>query len=228
MPRFDLSNYVDVQTRLNRFHLEYPDGRIATMLESDPNDREHAVFVAHVYKHRDHAFPDATGWAQEVKGPNGANLTSHVENAETSAIGRALANLGYATSLKDRPSREEMAKVERLSAPEPQGRRLRSVADPDPEPVADPVAVRAMARFGKDPDDLTATEKRMLSQWAARHEEPYWADLLPLLERMTAVTTRAELDAVAADLTTSEHQFLQDRDVIESGKLARARVEEVA
>lgn len=85
-----------------------------------------------------------------------------------------------------------------------------------------------MARFGKGPDDLTATEKRVITQWTGRHDEAYWNDLLPLLARMAAVSNRAELDAVAADLTTSDHQFLQDKEVIEAGKLARARLEEVA
>jgi CBS-domain-containing membrane protein len=43
------------------------------------------------------------------------NYTSWLENAETSAIGRALANFNYAGS--KRPSREEMQKVEHKSPP---------------------------------------------------------------------------------------------------------------
>ena len=56
------------------------------------------------------------GYAFEVAG-SGANRTSHEENCETSAIGRALANMGYATSHKDRPSREEMSKASRDDRP---------------------------------------------------------------------------------------------------------------
>ena len=54
--------------------------------------------------------PDATGHAQEHVTEKGVNSTSALENCETSAIGRALANLGYAAKGK-RPSREEMAKT---------------------------------------------------------------------------------------------------------------------
>lgn len=119
MPRFDLSNYVDVQTRITQFWADHPNGRIITDLVSNPDDREHAVFRAHVYLTMDMpSLAAATGWAEEIKSTQGANQTSHLENAETSAIGRALANLGYATSVKDRPSKEEMGKVERLSASE--------------------------------------------------------------------------------------------------------------
>ena len=56
----------------------------------------------------------STGWAEEVRGQGNVNKTSHLENCETSAIGRALANAGVAGSdPTKRPSREEMAKVER-------------------------------------------------------------------------------------------------------------------
>lgn len=56
----------------------------------------------------------ATGWAEEVRGQGNVNKTSHLENCETSAIGRALANAGVAGSdPARRASREEMAKVER-------------------------------------------------------------------------------------------------------------------
>ena len=58
----------------------------------------------------------ATGYAEEVRGAGNVNRTSHVENCETSAVGRALANAGMAGSdVNKRPSREEMSKVQRMS-----------------------------------------------------------------------------------------------------------------
>jgi hypothetical protein len=62
----------------------------------------------------------ATGHAEEVRGAGNVNRTSHVENCETSSLGRCLASFPLAnfagTDVNKRPSREEMAKVERASA----------------------------------------------------------------------------------------------------------------
>lgn len=117
--RFNPDDYIDVQARINQFWGEYPDGAIQTALVSDPNNFERVVFRADVYKHRDDGVVSATGYAAEMKGTGGANNTSWHENGETSAIGRALANLGYATSHADRPSRQEMQKVSRMEAQDP-------------------------------------------------------------------------------------------------------------
>jgi hypothetical protein len=63
--------------------------------------------------------PFATGYAEEKITDRGVNATSALENCETSAIGRALANAGYAAKGK-RPSREEMVKVARVTNDESQ------------------------------------------------------------------------------------------------------------
>jgi hypothetical protein len=67
------------------------------------------VFSDHEDQHTNN--PKASGLAFEIEGTSGANKTSALENAETSAIGRALANAGY--SGNKRASREEMEKVAR-------------------------------------------------------------------------------------------------------------------
>lgn len=115
---FDLSTYATVEERLALFWAAHPDGRIATeIVRMD----DHAVlFRADVYRHRDDPHPVAIGHAYEEKSDRGVNATSHVENAETSAIGRAMANWIYAAG--KRPSREEMGKVERMGGtPAPSG-----------------------------------------------------------------------------------------------------------
>jgi hypothetical protein len=63
-----------------------------------------------------------TGYAEETVSTRGVNSTSALENCETSAIGRALANAGYVTKGK-RPSREEMSKV-KANEPKPLLNRL--------------------------------------------------------------------------------------------------------
>jgi hypothetical protein len=59
-------------------------------------------------------LPKATEWAFEVDGVGMANKTSALENACTSALGRALR---WAFAGSKGPSREEMQKVARASKP---------------------------------------------------------------------------------------------------------------
>jgi len=105
---FNLADYETVEERLTKFWQEYPDGRIYT--EKEESDRDVFIFVAELYRTENDAKPWTRGWARESISDRGVNSTSALENAETSAIGRALANAGYAKVGK-RPSREEMSKV---------------------------------------------------------------------------------------------------------------------
>jgi len=115
---FDLSTYATVEERLALFWAANPDGRI--MSELVRMDDHACLFRAEVFRHRDDPHPTATGYAYEEKTDRGVNATSHVENCETSAIGRALANWIYQAG--KRPSREEMGKVERMGGtPAPSG-----------------------------------------------------------------------------------------------------------
>jgi hypothetical protein len=112
--RFDLEKYETVEARLDRFWNEHPGGRIETRLLTPAELLEEVVVSAAVWFDVTEEHPRATGLASERRGGQGANQTAHLENCETSAIGRALANAGY-KARKDapRPSREEMSKPDR-------------------------------------------------------------------------------------------------------------------
>jgi len=105
---FNLADYETVEVRLEKFIKDYPDFRIATELEVCDKDRY--VVKAYLYKVTTESVAWTTGYAEEKVTDRGVNSTSALENCETSAIGRALANAGYAAKGK-RPSREEMSKV---------------------------------------------------------------------------------------------------------------------
>jgi hypothetical protein len=105
---FNLADYETVEVRLEKFIKDYPDFRIATELEVC--DRDRYVVKAYLYKVATESVAWTTGYAEEKVTDRGVNSTSALENCETSAIGRALANAGYAAKGK-RPSREEMTKV---------------------------------------------------------------------------------------------------------------------
>ena len=105
---FNLEDYETVEERLVKFWKDHPDGRIDTLLVDATLKR--FIVKASVYRTEVDSQAWTTGYAEETVSTRGVNSTSALENCETSAIGRALANAGYASKGK-RPSREEMAKV---------------------------------------------------------------------------------------------------------------------
>ena len=107
---FDPDAYAPVADRIALFYERFPMGRIETSLV-ERSDRG-VVFKAAVYRTPDERRPAATGWAAEREGDGEINTVACLENSETSAVGRALANLGF-TASRHRPSAEEMAKVAR-------------------------------------------------------------------------------------------------------------------
>lgn len=104
------SDYEPVDSRIHRFWLEHPDGRIHTEIVLI-NETE-IVIKASVYADRDDTRPVSIDFAQETRNSTQVNRLSFVENCATSAIGRALATYAYSPKGK-RPSKEEMEKVQR-------------------------------------------------------------------------------------------------------------------
>ena len=114
----DAGEYAPVADRIVLFYARHPTGRILTRLLSRT---EHEITVqAFVFRSTEEQRPAATGLASERIGDGDVNTVACLENTETSAIGRALANLGL-TASTHRPSREEMDKANR--------ERIRRVAE---------------------------------------------------------------------------------------------------
>jgi hypothetical protein len=154
MARFNLDEYATVEERLEKFWNDHPNGAVITDIVKHEGDV--CIFKALIFFERG-AELVATGFAEEIRDASPVNKTSFVENAETSAIGRALAACGY--QMKKRPSREEMEKVERRNS-------LGSAAA-KPVQVEDPKALvseefretftKACEKIGLIPLQVTAT-----------------------------------------------------------------------
>lgn len=113
MAKYNKDDYEVVEVRLKKFWKDYPDGRVFTEVVKTSDDGTMVIVKAMVYLNREDVNPVSTGLAQETKGQGGfANADAWMENCETSAIGRALANWKYQGSTKKRPSQEEMSKVQ--------------------------------------------------------------------------------------------------------------------
>ena len=105
MGGFNLDDYEPVDVRLRKFWQENPKGRVVTNVEVHDG-----VALARCTLLDQNGEGRSTGHAGNKLDQAGrtAQATHPIEDAETSAIGRALANWVYASEDKPRPSREEM------------------------------------------------------------------------------------------------------------------------
>ena len=108
MVQINGKDYVTVAERLEKLHSEHQDVMIETeILRFD----EEIVLVKAVLTIQDKKF---IGHAQEISGASQVNSTSALENAETSAVGRALAFAGLAVN-GSIASADEIAKAAEVS-----------------------------------------------------------------------------------------------------------------
>jgi len=110
-----LEDYEPVAVRLSRLLTTLrgrdEDPRVITVMLSQPGS-DVCVFRAELWI-GDQLM--ATGHAEEVRGQGNVNKTSHVENCETSSLGRMCESFLPTSDHTKRPSREEMQKVQRVS-----------------------------------------------------------------------------------------------------------------
>ena len=114
MPQFNLDNYEMVKDRIPLFYDKYEDGRITCDILSDT--AEGVTMKAYLWKNAEEQggnAPLSTGIARELPG---GFIDKYHENCETSAVGRALANLNLRNPDMDRPSREEMQSAESMGS----------------------------------------------------------------------------------------------------------------
>jgi hypothetical protein len=113
---FDLESYEPVASRIQRFYEAYSNGAIHCEIVHD--DGKRVLVKATVWRDINDAQPSAVDFAEEHLTDRGVNATSRVENACTSATGRAISIAAHGLGPSDwtkKPSREEMGKVQRMT-----------------------------------------------------------------------------------------------------------------
>ena len=114
---FDLSNYEDVNSRIRRFQVAYPVGRIVTDVIQFNAEKGHILVSAQIYREHEDTLPAAVDYAfGDASTFNVSMRKFYVEDTVTSAIGRAL-SLVLETSHK--PTVQDMART-KLAEPKPE------------------------------------------------------------------------------------------------------------
>ena len=200
---FDPADYAPVAERIATFWERYPTGRIVTRLVKE-SERQ-VLFEARVYRSPDEQRPAATGFAAERPGDGLINTVACVENTETSAVGRALANLGI-TAGRQRPSLEEMAKAARA-------RQASAAAESTRPPVAGtrPRAESSISTPGASRSTIDGPSPQLVGTPATPDERLELEELLCEAERRGWPEPRAaEVRRRTADptLTSAESRSL--------------------
>ena len=167
---FDLSNYEDVNSRIRRFQVAYPVGRIVTDVIQFNAEKGHVLISAQIYREHEDTLPAAVDYAfGDASTFNASMRKFYVEDTVTSAIGRAL-SLVLETTHK--PTVQDMARA-KLAEPKPE-KYIPIVKEDDPwtiKTVAMPVTA----------EQAVATVKEIIGGTTDKdvprcpHGEMHWA-----------------------------------------------------
>jgi hypothetical protein len=126
---YDISDYVDVKTRIELFYAKYPEGSIQFEFKGIMEGNPDFIWgIATAYRNPEDLRP-ATGTCSELaQGKTAFTRGSELANLETSAIGRAIGALGIGLG-------KSMATKQEVNAA--QARQITPAAEVDPWALAD-------------------------------------------------------------------------------------------
>ena len=158
-------NYRTVASRVNEFREDYEhDLALLTELVSNIDN---VVIVKATITDKD-GFVIATGYAEEIRGSSNINKTSALENCETSAIGRALANFGLAGEEYASANEVEQA-IHQQDNPKQQPKKLTPIDEAKKALFAaagndlDALNAASVKAYGKEASALTIGEMQTLT-----------------------------------------------------------------
>ena len=148
----DLSDYVPVAERIVKFRTEYPDGRLISEIV-DTGHADYVAVKAYVYRTPDDPRPGVGLAWEKVPGPTPFTKDSELQNAETSAWGRALIAAGVADASRGIATREDIR---------------------EPEPTRTDVEV--------SPGDWLKTSVEAFAKWGSEEKNNAFTDAMGVLE----------------------------------------------
>lgn len=110
-----LDNYEDVNARVRRFQEAFPMGRIETSIIDFNFEKGFALVQARVYRDDEATQPAGVDYALEWVGKSPVSKQWWMENASTSAIGRAIS---LVLPTDNKPTKSDMEKVQRVNTPQ--------------------------------------------------------------------------------------------------------------
>lgn len=171
---YDLSNYVEVSDRLVEFYQKHPGGRVLTSIVELTEKR--VVVKAEVYRETAHSFPSGIGHsALAIPGTTPYTRGSELENAETSAVGRALVMAGL-SSKKVASADEVRAKRAPESPRDEDGTEIVGLPEVAPQSLQDaPTSKEAdkVLRFAAEAMGFVASDTANGSGACHKHGRPW-------------------------------------------------------
>ncbi len=202
MAGFDLGDYVTVPERVQQFYAAHPDGRIVS---STPEviTVDGKVFIGvttSVFRSPDDWVPCVASAWEPFPGRSSFVKDSEMMNAETSAIGRALAAAGIAvnksmasrTEVMNRQADDRASGASKPSQGRPKAPEAPPVVSTGPK-VSDDVVAELVERMGKLPADLRRDVK---NEFMTRFGTPQTLDPKNLIDAYDLIA-RAEADVAA-------------------------------
>ena len=161
--RFNPDEYITVHERIEKFYARFPQGRIITAIIEHDSETGFILMRSEVYRDPEDALPAATGHAYELRSAGHVQQGSYVEVCETSAVGRALALLGFEVR-RGVASREEMERGARKQAASAAARQAEK-----PAPTQERTATQPQKQTG--PSQQAATPPAHAAEPSVRAAE---------------------------------------------------------
>ena len=109
---YDISDYVDVKTRIDLFYKKFPEGSIQfEFMGIMPGNPDFIWGIARAYRHPDDPRPFTGTCSELAQGKTAFTRGSELANLETSCIGRSIGSAGLGLG-KSMASKQEVASAQ--------------------------------------------------------------------------------------------------------------------